>query len=88
MPKNVAKGRTLKRSGMDFQSNELSQARSECYVTTGYQALWQLLVATSPGARVTAELGLCPDAEVPPRNLETTIGGQCPIRRCPLLESI
>ena len=46
------------------------------------------LVKTSPGARVTAELGLCPDAEVPPRNLGKTIGGQRPIRRCPLLESI
>ena len=47
-----------------------------------------LLGKTSPGARVTAELGLCPDAEVPPRNLGKTIGGQRPIRRCPLLDSI
>ena len=47
----------------------------------------RFLMKTSPGARVTAELGLCPDAEVPPRNLGKTEGGQRPIRRCPLLQS-
>ena len=46
--------------------NELSHLRSECHVTTRYQALWPLLVFPSLGAWQG-------EPEVTPGNLESTI---------------